>query len=257
MTNVAARKVLADFERDVQRVDQLLNLIHRFREFAGDESALSGHAEELWKSAQEVRTDLPVFSGSLMLYLCGRFESFVKELVGTVVDELVDKAECYDDLPAELRKVYVTRVLAINENPGRFNHTREMALVLAAELANNLSGKDDGSLSLAISATTIAITEANLRPNVLADLFKRVGYINVWDTLGRQLPLLNHFSERPDGDCKRAAIARLEEIMNERNKIAHPSATDSSASFPDAYIVEGVAEYLGVLAQVLGQMTGA
>lgn len=257
MTNIAARTALADFERDAHRVEELLNLIHLFREFAGEESELSGHAQELWKAAQGVRTDLPVLSGSLLLYLCGRFESFVKELVGTVVDDLVDKAARYDELPAELRKVYVTRVLAINETPGKYNHTREMALVLAAELADNLSGRNDGSSSLEVSATTITITESNMRPLVLADLFKRVGINGLWDTLGKQLPLINHFGERPEGDCKRAATARLEDIMNERNKVAHPSATDSSASFPDANMVQGVAEYFRVLAQVLGQLTGA
>src|SRR5690349_14660403 len=105
--DVAAKAALSEFVKDVDRVAQLLELIKVFREFAGQAEESAGSARPLWNAAQEVRIDLPILSGSLLLYLCGRFEYFVKELVGTVLDDLVDKADKYEKLPAGLRREYL------------------------------------------------------------------------------------------------------------------------------------------------------
>ena len=48
-------------------------------------------------------------------------------------------------------------------------------------------------------------------------------------------------------------MARLEEIMKERNRVAHPTAANLTV-FPDANIVKDIAEYLRVLAQVLVEL---
>lgn len=251
VADVAAKVALADFVVDVDRVGKLLDLIQVFREFAAQEAELSGYAHDLWAAAQEIRTDLPILSGSLLLYLCGRFEYFVKELVGTIVDDLVDKAARYEELPEALRKEYITRTLAINLNPGRFNYTSATASALAAELTNNVAGKNDDTSSLRVDAATITITESNMNSGTLVDLFKRVGIVRLWDTLGKQLSLKTYLGEVTDDGCKKAAEARLEDIMKERNKVAHPTGT---TVFPDAKAVEDIAEYFRVLAQVLVEL---
>lgn len=234
--------------KDVDRVGQLLNLTRVFRDFAGQDVEPSGYAHDLWVAAQSIRTDLPIFSGSLLLYLCGRFEYFVRELVSTVVDDLVDRAARYEELPESLRKEYLDRTLTINQSPNKFDHTRATAAALAAELASNLAGKGDPALGLRVDASTITITEANMNSNTLAELFKRVAIDKPWDTLGKQLPLKTYLGEVADQDCKKAAITRLDDIMKERNRIAHPTG---STVFPDAKIVEDIAQYFRVLAQVL------
>jgi hypothetical protein len=202
----------------------------------------------LWTAAQTIRTDLPIFSGSLLLYLCGRFEYFVRELISTIVDDLVDKAARYQELPESLRKEYLDRTLAINQNPKRFNYAPSSASALAAELANNLAGNNDDGTGLRVDATAITITEANMNSIVLADLFKRVAIDKSWDTLGKQLPLKTYLGESADQDCKKAAMTRLDDIMTERNRVAHPTG---ATVFPDAKAVEEIAGYLRVLAQVL------
>jgi RiboL-PSP-HEPN len=248
LTDVAAKTALTDFLKDIDRVEQLLELIRIFREFASQEAELSGYAQDLWITAKEVRTDLPILSGSLLLYLCGRFEYFARELVGTIVDELVDKTAKYMDLPEALRKEYLIRTLLINQSPAKYDHTPATASVLAVELAGNLSGVNDDSPNLRLDANTITITETNMNPGTLVDLFKRVGIINLWDTLGKQLPLKTYLGEVTDNGCKAVAITRLEEIMKERNKVAHPTG---ATAFPDVNIVEDIAQYFRVLAQVL------
>ena len=248
MPDIAAKAALDDFEKDIGRVEQLLRLIYTFRDFAGQTAELSGHAQDLYDVAQSARTDLPILSGSLLLYLCGRFEYFVRELVGTIVDDLVDKAATYEELPIALRKEVLNRTLQINLNPSKFNHNATSASALAAQLANNLSSRSDDSNSMFVDATTATITESNMRPDVLVDLFKRVGISGLWDTLGKQLTLKSFREEATDDGCKKAAIARLDDIMSERNKVAHPIG---DVAFPDAAIVEDIAHYFRALAQVL------
>lgn len=249
MGGVAARAALNEFLRDLDKVDQLLQLIYVFRDFAKQEEAGTENAHDLWVAAQKVRIDLPILSGSMLLYLCGRFEYFVRELVGTIVDDLVDKVASYDELPDALRKEHLTRTLSINENPGKYNYTPDSARVLASELAINLSGDGSSGSALRVDSATITITESNMKPGTLVNLLKRVNINAVWDTLGKQLPLKSHFSEPTDAGCKKAAEARLEEIMNERNKVAHP--VTGGTIFPDVKWVEDAGKYFRVLAQEL------
>lgn len=252
MTGTAARAALNEFVKDLERVEQLLGLIHDFRDFASKAPKDTENGYKLWTTAKKVRTDLPLLSGSLLLYLCGRFEYFVRELVGSIVDELVDGVDRFDDLPAPLRKEYLIRTLAINQNPGKFGQTVEAATALAAELASNLAGNaDPRDGSLRVDAAAITITESNMNPGTMVEIFKRVGVVNLWETLGKQSVLKSHLGEAADGGCKAAAVARLEEIMSERNRVAHPTG---DILFPDAEAVLAVAQYFRVLAPALVEL---
>lgn len=251
MAETEARSVLKEFEDDAGRVEQLLNLILSFRAFAGETSDLDGRAKQLWDDAQGARTDLPLLSGSLLLYLCGRFEYFVRELISTIVDDLVDLVSTYDELPPALRKQVLLRTLEINVNPRKFDYDASGAAALAAQLADNLAGRNDGSINLLVDAKTVTITESNMRPDALADLFKRVGIDGLWNTLGKQLTLKSHMGKTTDEDCRKSAMARLEDIMNERNKVAHPTGSNV---FPDAASVRAISLFFRALAQVLVQL---
>ena len=262
MTDAAAKAALADFIKDVERVEQLLGLIQDFRDFAAQESEDSGqpegerdlwlkHAHKLWTTAQEVRTDLPILSGSLLLYLCGRFEYFVRQLVGSIVNGLVDGVARFDDLPPVLRREYLVGTLKIIDSPGRFNYTRETAVVLAAELASNLAGNNDGSDSMRVDANAITITDSNMRSRTMSEIFKRVEVNDLWESLGKQSILKTHLGEATDAGCRRTATKCLDDIMSERNKVAHPTG---DTSFPDADNVKGVAEFFRVLAQALTEL---
>lgn len=250
LLDVAAKAALAEFVKDLDRVGQLLDLINVFREFAAHETEPSEYAGDLWVAAQRVRTDLPILSGSLLLYLCGRFEYFARELVGAMVDDLVDKTATYAELPDPLRKEYLHRTLSINVNPSKFDHTSATAAALAAELANNLAGNNDGS-GLRVDAAAITITESNMNPGTLVDLFRRVGVPSLWETLGKQLPLKTYLDEVTDAGCKAAAMVRLEDIMKERNKVAHPTG---DTAFPDVAAVQNTAQYFRIIAQVLVEL---
>lgn len=253
MPDIAAELALTDFMADLERVDQLLELIVDFRDFA----ATTDHKEKYpdWAQAQHlmvradlVRTDLPVLSGSLLMYVCGRFENFVRELLSGIVDEIVEHVRGYEELPEALRKEYLNRTLLINQNPPRYNFTPGEAVALAAGLTANLASVNDESYTLQIDASVITITEANMNSLTIADLFKRIGMGKLWDTLGKQSSLMAYLGKTNEAECARAAKERIDEIMTARNRIAHPT---KDTDFPDAGQVKEVARFLGVLAKVL------
>lgn len=253
MIEAAARAAQEEFDSDAARVESLLTFLESFRSYAAQrdpepelvENSERSAAGRLWSQASEVRTDLPVLAGSLLLYLCGRFENFVRELAGSVVEDLVDSTAKYVDLPPALKKEHLSRVLAINQSPGRYGYDPDAAAALAVEWAHGFSSGDSG---FSVTTDVITITESNMNPGTLTDVLKRVGVGEVWETLGKQASVKLHLSEVRDGDCTRMAKIKLEALMKERNKIAHPT---KDTEFPDAGYVRSAAEYFRVLAKEL------
>ena len=185
---MAAKAALSEFEADLQRVDQLLQLIQNFRGFAATvelskESDSLDDVRKLYSTARAVRTDLPVLAGSLLLYICGRFENFARELVGTIVDDLLDQTPKYEELPEPLRKEFLTRTLTINLNPGRFGHSASTAAALAADLVANIGGTPPEGTILRMDPSIITATDSNMNADTLAGLFKRVGRVEPWTSL--------------------------------------------------------------------------
>ena len=99
--------ILQQFHDDLDRATDLLDLVRHFRAFAGSAvpTDVSGgsspwpEAVDLAGIAPSVRTDLPIMSGSILLYLCGRFENFVRDVVMAMGDEYAASATEYEDLP--------------------------------------------------------------------------------------------------------------------------------------------------------------
>ena len=72
--------------------------------------------------------------------------------------------------------------------------------------------------------------------------------------LGKEARLKAHLSVADDGECSRIAKRRLNEIMSDRNKIAHPT---KDTVFLDVEDVQQVADFLKVLSQVLERRSGS
>ena len=87
-----------------------------------------------------------------------------------------------------------------------------------------------------------------MRPDTLADLYKRVGIQSLWSEIGKQSKLKVLFEDNNDRRVETATKTMLEEIMNIRNQIAHPS---SIPTFPDAGQIKKYIEFLVTLSGVL------
>ena len=94
---------LDDLLADFARGEHLVRLIKQFREFGRSSlpNSQAGldlpwqEASMLWQEAQARRTDLPVMSGSLLLYFVGRFEFYIRSIVEIAAEEIAGLCSRY------------------------------------------------------------------------------------------------------------------------------------------------------------------
>lgn len=220
-----------DFDRDLIRIEELIRFVIDFRSFGSqapdsedDPSEFVQAALDLNVVSVEVRTDLPILVGSLLLYACGRFEYFVGELVRAAADKEVAKADSYADIAKDIRESLRARLLIVLSDPGKYSHLRLSDQQLSATLSNIVAA-DKNEVPSDIPTAILASTDANMRPQILKEVFARVGMKDVWADISKQAPLRTHFGTMSEGACKTAATNFLEKLMTTRNSIAHPTAS--------------------------------
>ena len=247
--------VLNDFHTDLDRAEHLLALIDAFRDFGGatpptelTEGVVAWpEAIALADIAPRVRTDLPILSGSILLYVCGRFEYFARQVVVGLADAMAAGATAYNALPDRVRKELRSRTLDIAQNPVRFGYSESEAEALIVALAGNLTSPHAAS-EVVITSNVLTVTETNMNPGTLADLLKRVEVTDLWREIGKQAQLKAHLSRSGDRECQTEATTRLENIMKLRNDVAHPTGSNS---FPSPESVREAVGFLQVLSRVI------
>lgn len=246
----------ADLESDLLRAKRLLDLILEFREFGSSNSPEGDASKVEWSAAsalhtlaKPVRTDLPVLSGAILLYLAGRFEYFVSQSIEATTDYLVTTANKYEDLPPSVRKHLRSKTLDVARDPGKYRLNDNEVFQL---LANLVQREQSGSTTLVVDSWLISTTDSNMRPEVMDDVLRRVGLENFWSEVGKQTEVKLLFGLSGDGLCKQEARKRLTDLMNERNAVAHPTG---NTRFPSAEEVLQRIEFLLLLGKVLtGQL---
>ena len=250
----ALDEVLDEFHSDLERAEHLLGLIKDFRAFAAadpPDEITSGavswpEAVELRATAASLRTDLPVLSGSLLLYICGRFEFFIREVVTSIADELTSQVATFTDLPTKVQDELRARTLDVAQSPGKYGYSKGAADQLLLDLAKILVVPTTPMAGL--SSRVLSITESNMHSRAVVEIFKRVNISDLWNELGKQAPLKVLFSEGAERQCTVAVTSLLDLIMQERNGVAHPTA---STTFPDPDQVLEAVEFFRVLSRVM------
>ncbi|MCY1223753.1 RiboL-PSP-HEPN [compost metagenome] len=246
-------EILRQFRADVERAEHLLTFIKRFREFGGSAApAQVAEGDVPWPQAVTLleesrgrRTDLPVLSGSLVLYLAGRFEYFVRQVIQSAAEDIASKVASYTALPDVIRNELRARTLEVAQQPRRYGFDETESAALLESLVNNQKG---AIAPLSINAEVLAITESNMKDRVVAELMKRVGMENFWSEIGKQAQVKLHLEKQTDRETTAEVQSRLNAIMDERNQIAHPTA---ATQFPDPDQVLGSAALLKVLSSVM------
>lgn len=242
--------VLSDFKADVERAEHLLVLVKTFREFGASVPTPRNAAEaDPWPASTSLhdasklrRTDLPVLSGSLQLYLAGRFEYCIRQVVEVVADEVATRAMKYIDLPEAIRHELKIKTLEIAQNPRRYGYDDGQIDALLAAL---VASTGCTAPPVSINSAVLSLTDSNMKARILADLLKRVGMQDFWRDVGKQTTMKLALDKTTDGEATAEAQARLNAIMDERNQVAHPTST---TQFPDPDQVLKAAHFLKTLA---------
>jgi hypothetical protein len=239
---------LPEFKSSLDKMETLLVLTDAIKDFSavpitdydGDKNLV--HLNEL---ARENRLNFPVLNGTLLLYVVGQFESFVKLTFEELCTNISQKAERFSHLPKEMRENLIKYTAEVISNPRKYGHADLGVRAFVKTLSDNLS---DEKYLETINSNCISITNENMRPQILKDLFKRVGIKNIWDKISEQAKLQLFFETHDSSVARKMAENLLNKIMDVRNGVAHPS---SSFSWPDHEFIKNGIIFLGVLGEVL------
>lgn len=220
-----------EFNRDLQKIEELIQLVIQFRSFGAqsplpedEQDSFTRAAHDLHSFSGKVRTDLPILVGSLLLYACGRFEYFVGELVRASADREIAKAGSYAEIPKEIQGSLRERLIAVLSDSGKFSYLGVSDQQLA-ETLSRIVAADDNVSPTNVPTSVLALTESNMRAQILKEVFGRAGRKDVWSDISKQAPLRTHFDATSEGTCKTKATNFLDELMRLRNSIAHPTGT--------------------------------
>lgn len=241
--------VLGEFNADIERAESLLQLIKSFRDFgASQPPANAGQPTDDWPAAtllhqasKPIRTHLPILSASLELYIVGRFEYGIRQVVEVVADDFAARASKYVELPEAIRSELRKQTLEVAQSPKRYGYDDAQVDVLLSNLVGNFGSQHS---PLSISSAVLSITDSNMREKMLSDLLKRVGMTEFWQNVGKQASMKLVLAKNSDQETAAEAKAKLNAIMDERNQIAHPTG---NTNFPDTDHVLGVAKFLKAL----------
>jgi hypothetical protein len=245
---------LEEFNADLNRLEQLCELLQSLREFGGLTDPLESTDEfvkcatRLRLAVREQRTDFPLLTGSLLLYLAGRFEYFVRACFEALAGALADKCERFGDLPEAMQSQLLRMTGEALRNPSRYGFDEIEVRGFVSNLAENLAAETGIGL---INARCLSVTDQNIWPETLADLFKRVGVTKLWEDIGKQAAMKVHCEIEAEQQVAREAKTRLSRLMTDRNQIAHPTGT---VTFPDTDALGEHIRFLRALARVLADI---
>jgi hypothetical protein len=177
------------------------------------------------------------------------FEHFVRVLFEATCDAYAAKCSKFQQLPERMRASLVAQTADVLARPAKYGFDEVRVQAIVHNLSANM--KADGQIG-AVNSDCLSITDQNMQPGVLTDLYKRIGITTLWQDLSKQARMKMHFELEKDAEVERSAKAALENLMSERNSIAHPT---NSPSFPDVSGVKNHIAFLRVLAEVLTEVS--
>ena len=242
-----------EFQADMEKAKNLLELVGEFRDFASsapdpaDQGDSWPEAKVLHARTSVVRTSLPTMAGSMVLYIAGRYEFFVRQIVEACAQEMVSHANSFDELPKALRTALRAFSLEVAKSPNRYQRSEAEANTVLDQYTSAVvaTGND-----LLIASGVISITDANMKAEILNDVLKRVGLSDFWREACKQNRVKLYYEENDEGSLQEKLKNDLNELMNQRNQIAHPT---SSSTFPNHEQVLERVKFLGMLSDLLAE----
>ena len=250
--------IVTDFEKDLDRVASQLDFIEIIRKFTSyiphqDDLSLGtpfgAEALAVHTGAKCIHSNLPLASGTLILYTCGRFEAMVRMLFEDLCQRLVTKAGSFDRLPKKMRANLPIFTAKVISNPRKYGHADNGVRAFVTTLASNLAV---GATVERINHECLSLTEANMRADVLAELFVRIGVPNIWSQISEQASLKALFQEAESKQVEVKARRKLDDLMDLRNRIAHPSG---ELEWPSVDSLREYINFLRLLGRSMSELT--
>ena len=250
--------IVTDFDSDLNKVTAQLDFIESIRKFTSyipehdDPSLVTPfgiQALAIHDVAKCVHSNLPLASGTLILYTCGRFEAMARMLFEDLCQRLASNAGSFARLPKKMRANLPIFTAKVISDPRKYGHAENGVRAFVTTLASNLAV---GATVERVNHECLSLTEANMRADVLADLFGRIGVISIWTQISEQATLKAFFSEADSKQVETKARRKLDDLMELRNRIAHPSG---ELEWPSVDSLRNYTQFLRLLARSMSELT--
>lgn len=235
--------------RQVELLDVLGCFVTCDPPYMDDDSFLFfNNAKLVQEKVKESHANLPIARGTLILYTCGRFESMIRTMFEDLCQRLVATAKEYKRLPTKMQENLPLFTAKVISEPRKYGHAEGGVRTFVSVLAQNLQ---PNTTIEQVNHQCLSITDANMKADVLSELFGRVGVSEVWKQLAQQASIKTFFRENDISAVETKAKKKLNELMELRNKIAHPSG---SIDWPSSDYLKDSIIFLKLLAKVLGEL---
>ncbi len=245
---------LPEYINDISRISSLLEMNIALKDFSGaasievDTDDYFEQSKIVHDLTQKNRANLVVLNGTLLLFIAGRFESFVRSTFEELCDNLASGTDRFKKLPKDMRENLLKYTAEVISSPRKYGHGDQGVKAFIKILSDNLV--DDKDLE-EINSRCISITTENMRPTILSDLFKRIGIRNLWEKIGQQAEIQIMYETTDPNKAKNEAEKFLNIFMDKRNSIAHPTA---SITWPDQEYLKTSILYFLRLGEVIDKI---
>ncbi|HEJ1074319.1 TPA: hypothetical protein SLP25_005059 [Serratia marcescens] len=199
---------------------------------------------DLHTESRNNHSNLVILNGTLLLFITGRFESFVRETFEEYCKNLTERVTKFSELPKDMRANLIKYTSDVISNPRRYGHAENGVKNFVKIMYDNLHD----NAPIEINYKCLSITTENMRPDTLSDLFKRAGIKNIWDKLAQQSKLQVLWGSGDVQSVRKQSETYLNSLMETRNSIAHPS---TSITWPDSDAIAKALEFFKIFGIVL------
>lgn len=250
--------ITADFERDLDKICEQLQFIETLRNYSAIESLPLPIEDDIFiiaskgvhALAQKTHGNIPLVSGTLILYTCGRFEAMSRTLFEDFCQRLVMQAGTFARLPKRMRENLPVFTAKVISEPRKYGHAENGVRAFVSNLASNL---EPGAKVSSVNHECLSITDSNLKPDALAELFGRVGGSRFWEQISDQASMKTYFKESDSAKVVPLCRRKLEDLMELRNRIAHPSG---EFEWPSIDGIRDYVDYLRILSRAMSDLVG-
>lgn len=242
-----------EFCSDIEHLESVLNLLDSIKKFIPisidsssdlNSSEYFNILEELSQKSKNSNYGMTFIPGTIVLYLGGRFEYYIKSIIEELASSIAIKNKFYSKLPKDLRESLISMTSDVMKNPRKYGHAENGCKSFIKILSDNISEKEITE----INAKCVSITSENMRASILEELFLRIGAKDIWKKIGEQSQIQLYFDTDNADNARKEAMKFLNDFIDLRNKVAHPS---SSFSWPDTKSVANYIEYFKILGKVI------
>lgn len=250
--------IIVEFEKDLDKIFSQLDFIEALKKFSSSNPTFENTAQTsdfiseaiaIHEVTKSVHSNLTLVGGTLVLYTCGRFEAMTRTLFEDLCQRLVSRAGDFARLPKKMRNNLPLFTAKVISDPRKYGHAEGGVRSFVSTLASNLEAN---SKITRVNHECLSITETNMRADALSDLFSRVGADKIWTGISEQASIKSYLEESDTNKAEAKARKKLNELMDLRNRIAHPSG---EFEWPSTSSIKDNVKFLKLIARAMWEIT--